>query len=282
MEHKIIVPVDFSSTSQNAYLYARELAKVFNKTIEVVHVFFGDYNHPKTTDAGSAQNIEEEIQKRLDEFIDLYPSTDDSNVLSKVIVKTRIVRGFIVKSIINISSQPDTFMVVMGSTGEHDLLDKLIGRISSEVAQKAKCPVLLVPKGAKYFTYNNILYASNYESADRWMLDKIIKFNGTFNAALHFINVSKKDKKVYFQIVENEIFETLFKDGDPSFSFNLATINYPSVMSGLFQYTVDNNIDLIVLVNQQRGIIESTLGQSITKKMALNSHTPLLVYHLPE
>ena len=39
MKRKIIVPVDFSTTARNAYLDARELAKVFNCLVEVVHAY---------------------------------------------------------------------------------------------------------------------------------------------------------------------------------------------------------------------------------------------------
>ncbi|MFT5386722.1 MAG: nucleotide-binding universal stress UspA family protein [Saprospiraceae bacterium] len=281
MKKKIIVPVDFSATSQNAYLYARELAKHYGAGIEVLHVYMGTFS-PDESGTRPSKTTKASLQEQLDDFVSLYPSSRDSNVLTDVEVSTKIIQGFTVKSIVDLSIDESTSMIVMGSTGKSEIVDRIIGRISSEVAQQAFCPVLMVPKGAKFFSYKNILYASNYESADEFMLEQILNFNKTFSATLHFIHVSTKSKSKRFDITEEQIFDTLFKEGEPIFSFNLALEKAGSVMKGLFKYAEKNKIDLIVLVNRQRGFVESALGQSMTKKMALRSQTPLLIYHIPE
>ncbi len=281
MSKKIIVPIDFSAASQNAYLYAREIAKIFNKTIEVVHINFGSYDSIDQDD--NRKSTPEFLNRLMNDFITIYPKRSEVNTLEKIATKSRVIQGLPIKSIVDISEEKDTFMIIMGSTGQSDAVDRLFGRISSEVAQKAACPVLLVPKGAKFFPIKNILYASNLDSADKSLVEKILDFNTNFTAALHFINISKKQKdRLAYEAVEDEIFDTLFKDGDPKFSFNLATIEYHSVMKGLLNYSDENNIDLIVLVNKHRKIIESTFGQSMTKKLAMRSHKPLLIYHLPQ
>jgi nucleotide-binding universal stress UspA family protein len=281
MKKKIIVPIDFSATSQNAYLYARELAKHYGSSIEIVHAYMGSFSADESS-FRPGKTTRKILQEQLDDFVRLYPSSGESNIMTDVEVSTKIIQGFTVKSIVELSIDESTLMIVMGSTGESEIVDRIIGRISSEVAQKAYCPVLLVPKGAKFFGYKNILYASNYESADEFILKQILNFNKIFSAALHFIHVSRSSKSKRFDITEEKIFEELFKDGEPSFSFNLAIEKADSVMKGLFQYGEENNIDLIVLVNRQRGFFESALGQSMTKKMALKSQTPLLIYHVPE
>lgn len=280
MKKKIIVPVDFSAASQNAYLYARELAKIYQSDLEIIHIHLGSLNTSEVPVPEFSKSAQIVLKERLDSFANIYPQESSDDTITKINVSTRLIQGITVQSIIKISSDPSTQMIVMGSTGESDMLDQMIGRISSDVAQKAFCPVLLVPKQAKFFNYKNILYASNFESVDEVALKKAIAFNTSFNASLHFVQVDTNGNNKEIGLTEDQFFEQLFKDGDPPFSFNLATIKSGSVTKGLFQYSTENNIDLLVLANRQRGFFESLLGRSLTRNMALKTTTPLLVYHL--
>ncbi len=279
MKNKIIVPVDFSMNSLNAYIYARELAVLFDARIEVVHVYQGSFDNREPMALRAGMGRKEMLQERLDDFVKLYPKEEGEGVVAtQLSVQTRLIHGFPVKSVINISKEEKVLMTVMGATGEHDAVDKFIGSVSSEVVQKAYCPVLLIPKGMKYRPFQNILYSSNYESVDQEMLERIMRFNKHFGAALHFVHVQKKKDETYDHL-ENKIFEKLFESGDPDFSFNLATIQAPSVLKGLLQYSSENNIDLIVTVNRERGFFESLFGASLTKQIALRSTVPILAYH---
>lgn len=278
MKKKIIVPVDFSMNALNAYNYARGLAKVYNARIEVVHVYQGSFNTKDPLMVQSGKSQKEVLQERLDDFVKLYPVDERADEIREISVKTRLIYGYPVNSLIHTSKEQGVAMLVMGATGEHDAVDRFLGSVSSEVVQRAYCPVLIVPKGYKYKPYKNILYSSNYESADENMLKRILSFNASFDAAIHFINVNNK-KDQQFEAVENQIYNQLFEKGDPDFSFHLASINSNSISKGLFQYANENKIDLIVMVNKQRGLLESMLGTSLTKKIALRSKYPILVYH---
>lgn len=281
MKNKIIVPVDFSMNALNAYNYARDLAKIYHADIEVVHVYRGSFDTDTPVMLKPGKGISEVLQERLDDFVKLFPNEEDGEVLTKINVKTRLIHGFPIKSIVGISREEEVLMIVMGATGEHDAVDKFIGSVSSDVVQKAYCPVLMTPKDVKFQTFNNILYSSNDESVDQEMLDRILKFNEPLGAALHFVHVEKKNKKATtYDLVEDELFDRLFKDGEPPFSFNLATIQADSVLKGLLQYSDENEIDLIVMVNRQRGFFESLFGASLTKKIALRASIPILAYHL--
>lgn len=279
MKKKIIVPVDFSANAQNAYLYARALAKIYDAEIEVVHVYMGALNISDSLVIKQGKSIAEVLQEQLDDLINLYPEEESSSdTLTKIEVSTRLIHGFTVKKLIELSKEDTTMMMVVGATGQGDVIDRMLGSVSSAVAQKAYCPVLVVPKGAKFFKLNNILFASNYESADHQMLERIITFNKPLNSVLHFIHVNEEEED--YDPVENKIFNKLFEQGEPNFAFNLACVNASSVKKGLFQYVDKNEIDLVVLVNRQRGLWESIIGASMTKNMTFRSKVPILVYHI--
>ena len=78
---------------------------------------------------------------------------------------------------------------------------------------------------------------------------------------------------------EQNVKSSLYKDGDPGLPITIETIIADDVLSGLKQYADQNAIDLVVMVNVEQGYLESLFGKSISKKMALGSKIPLMIYH---
>ena len=279
MKKKIIVPVDFSACSKNAYWYARGLAGIYGAEVEVIHAFQSQamVEEPYSSKAGKSRK--EIAMDNLFSFVQKTPK-ESGDVLTKVKVSSRLVDGGPVQVILEESQKDSTLMIVMGNTGQHSSLERLFGSVSSAVAQTADCPVLLIPNGQAFQEIKNILYASNLESVQPPMLQQMTQMANTFRAAIHFIHVRESREKEDFTKTEALIFDQLFKDGDPAFAFNMATISSDHPFKGLNQYAEENEIDLIVLANRHRTFFETVMGFSLTQKMAMHLKYPLLVYHL--
>ncbi len=281
MKRKILVPVDFSPVSHNAYCYARELAKVFNCTLELIHAYSVSYTNNTVTSLMAESGMAKTVQAKMDTFIGKYKEDELGTILTKVVINKHIKRSAAVPLIVQQSKADDVFLIVMGTTGKHELGAYMLGSVGSRVAQRAHSPVLLIPEKAKYRPFQNILYASNFESSPKSMLREIINFSNLFRSAVHFVHVKGKESGEDFQETKKEIFDQLFKGGDPAFSFNMDLVKNDSVVNGLNQYADENKIDLIVLVNKQRGFFDSLMGKSESKNMALDMKHPLMVYHYP-
>jgi nucleotide-binding universal stress UspA family protein len=257
----ILVPIDFSQCSMNAFLYAKGLA---DTAINLYPV----------------KNREAAILKKMNEFVkDNLENSENVTVLIQQKIETTAIIGLsTTQEIVALTKDEDDIaMVVIGTTGNGNMVEKMFGSISSTVAQRSHCPVVLVPQGAKFKEYENVLYASNYESADENLIDQIVDFGNVFNATTHFVHVEKND---IYETVEDTIFYKLFEKGDPTFSFNIVNIKNRSVLEGLNQYADENDVDLIVLVNRQRNYLENIFQLSLTKKMAKASKLPVMVFHL--
>ena len=68
----------------------------------------------------------------------------------------------------------------MGTMGEHMSIEKILGTISTDVSQKAHCPVLLIPPDISFTAFNDILFASDYSATEGQILEKILAFAETF------------------------------------------------------------------------------------------------------
>lgn len=266
MKNKIIVPIDFSETATNAYAYARGLAKIYNSEILLVHVEKEKRKSNKNT-----------IKYRLEKFAEDYPK-EDGTVLSEVKVKKYVFFGEAIGTIVKMAKEEEALMIVIGLKKDHPVFEKIMGSFSSVIAQQANCPVILVPEGYPFKLFRNIMYATSLDSTDPKMVKQITDFASTYLATLHFITVNKGgDENI--ELIEDQIFNQLFEKSDPPFAFNLASIKAVNIVKGINQYATENNIDLIVMVNKNRGLFTSISGESITHEMTFSLKHPMMVYH---
>jgi len=277
---KILVPTDFSKTSHDAYLFALEMAEVIGAELKVVHLYSGTFQPNRSIVFKAGMGRVEALEYHLKEFVNKVPDRDEGAINTKVKIDLEVISSIsVTNKLTKLTQDPDVWMMVMGTTGEHDVIENLVGSVSTALGQKADCPVILVPKGAKFESFKSILFASNYESADVEMLEEIIYFGNLFRSTLHFVHVAEKDDD-YENIVEDTIFEKLFEKGDPAFSFNMATVQADSIVKGLSKYADTNNNDLVVLVNRERDVLSNLMRRSITQKMGLYTKLPVMVFHI--
>ena len=275
----IIVPVDFSKVAHNAYLYAHKLAGFLNYKVKVVHVYGGELNAMELLALQAGDTPFNYLLNKLKNFVN--ENSSGGEVMTKVDVDVEILEGSVVKKIVELSNEDTTAMIIAGTEGHYNWLEQIAGSITSALAQKAHCPVILVPKGAKFKNFENMLYASDFSSADGKMIMKFIDFAKQFDSSIHFIHIEDEDD-IDFSAIEDSIFNFLFKDGDPTFSFNMVSIDGVDVIKGLNQYAEENEVDLIVLVNRHRAFVDNLLGLSTTRQLAMDTKFPLMVYHFED
>ena len=274
---KIVVPTDFSSSSHEAFLFAKGLAPYLGATIEVVHVFSGSFStqRPFTVKAGMGHR--EALLQDLQYFVKA-KGEGSVQVSADVKIDCQVIGGNTEKELLKLAKKDDTLMLVMGMTGEGASTERLFGSVSKVVSEKSNCPVLLIPRNVQFEKFRHILFASDYASVKDSFLKKAIEFSAPFKSTLHFIHVSenKEDPDVG---LEYKLFNFLFADGDPTYAFNMATIDADSVPGGLNKYIEENKVDLMIMVTHHRNFWQRLTHKSVTKAMAGISGIPLLVFH---
>ena len=275
---KIIFPTDFSASSKNAFLYAIEVAKVFDASIEVVHCFSPAFDPNQPIVVEPLEESRKFINERLKRFVNLYPDQMLGRDNKKVEISYEALMGFPVEEIVRLSKEESPFMIVMSTTGEHNLIDKIFGSVSAAVSRNAHSPVLLIPNGVAYRPIKQIMYASNYESVEEEMIKDITLFSQIFGASIHFVHVAQEKDSLI--ALEDEVFRDMFDESVPPVAFEFNTIQNNDIVEGLNEYANDKKIDLAVFVTYYRSFWSNLMHRSQTRKMALNTKLPLLVMHL--
>jgi nucleotide-binding universal stress UspA family protein len=267
---KILFPTDFSEASEASFPYARSFAEFLKRDIELVH-----YYHPVMNDlSGVDYNLAKELQDMKTEQMANFASRLDHK---DVTVTTTVQVGFPVQTLVERSKEESTTLIIMSTRGEKNALDRWLGSISSEVSVKSHCPVILVPPGTTKIGLENVVYATSHEALNEKSIRRLQNLIQQLGAAVHFCYVAPEGAQT--DTVKNEIIDILFADGEPNFSFSIHLIEDESPVEGINEYVSQNETDLIIMYNVDRGFWEGILHRSISKEMSFNSKAPLLIMH---
>ncbi|WP_445772719.1 universal stress protein [Shewanella sp.] len=137
----ILWPTDFSDTASHALRYAIEMANLYNVGIRILHVVdqpLGDENYMvlAITPEELAKTMEDAAAKQMHELL--------AQLKTDLKIETVIRRGDAVTEILAEANSDDIGMVVIASHGRTGLAHFLHDNVAEEVANKAKCPVLVV------------------------------------------------------------------------------------------------------------------------------------------
>ena len=135
----ILVPVDFSETSDRALAYAQGLAESFGARVHVLHVIPDPHSQAWSIEAtgmslGSLMETwEADAQKRLD-------GLELGDVGGERVTKV----GQPNNEIIRYAKSKNSDLIVIGTHGRGAIEHMLLGSVAEKVVRTAPCPVLTV------------------------------------------------------------------------------------------------------------------------------------------
>jgi len=140
---RILVPTDFSVTSEVALNYARAFTEAHGASLHLLHVLADPLVYPATMewypipDTNFRQDMEKGARDRLESLV----SSEDREKLHAVL-SVRWGSPFL--EIIRYAKTENVDLIVMGSHGLGPLGHMLMGSVAEKVVRKAPCPVLTV------------------------------------------------------------------------------------------------------------------------------------------
>lgn len=274
MLHSIVAPTDFSEIAFNALAYAKSIAAIQGAGLTLAHV----HQSPSITagpfPAPASMEDLEWKNAQLDSLLGrpVYTNGFDSG---RVPLRKELLIGPVVEEIRRLSELPDTDMIVMGSTGKTNLLNRLFGSVSSEVARRAYCPVLLVPAEARFRGFKHIIFAGNYEPHEERVLPRLLSFARRFDSRVQYVHVNTNAGEQYLvtKIPLLPVGEHLQNVSE------LTTIESADVLEGLLRYATEQKADLIAMSTTQRSFMEALFHRSLTRQAVLHIQIPLLIMH---
>lgn len=147
---RILMPTDFSSSSENAMRYAVSFAKEYNAELIVLHVVQEPHRLRRVTQKSAEEKIDKIIaaeigvvKKAMEQFV--------KDFGEEFKVKKLIKSGIPVVEIVESAKEENVDLIVMGTHGQTGTRHALIGSVAERVVRNAVCPVFTVkPLGFKF------------------------------------------------------------------------------------------------------------------------------------
>lgn len=146
----VLVPTDFSETSDVALKYGKAFAAAFGATLHVVHIIEEPYGQPWAVEAYgfSLAALQDEWIKeakgRMEKIL-----TDEERTSLKAVTTT--VLGHPVMEIQRYAKDNNIDLIVMGTHGRGPLGHVVMGSVAERLVRKSPCPVLTVRSEEREF-----------------------------------------------------------------------------------------------------------------------------------
>jgi nucleotide-binding universal stress UspA family protein len=277
--NNIVLATDFSASSINAYNYARHLAQHFGATLTIAHVYDMPIS-PETLDylavMPSRSDLERAVQERMSNFL----GSHDGKVTTHIRIKTKALLGMGVPedTLVEHSENPLCDLLILGTKGGGNWIDKLLGTVAIQVMTKAHCPVLIVPIKAEYKGINQALYATSADSNSEKDVRMAVDFAQYFATKLHFIHVEGVLEDPQSDAT-HALFKCVLAQKGLFAPYSIESIAATTVSEGINDYCQRNDMDLMIAVTHHRRFWDNLIHYSVTQELAWHTHLPILCLH---
>lgn len=274
---KILFPTDFSDVSNNAFIYALQLARHLQAEVVTLHVYempIVDYIDVPAYLLEIYDTVELANFENYKSHIPVLRNIAAENNLSDVPISNVLMDGDLLANISEIIRRDGIGYVVMGTKGASGVKETFLGTATASVIGEVDAVVLAIPQHATYKPIREIVFTTRFRDKDQASLRKLLEIARSFEANIQCLHVKTPDTDVKEVVVAN--WKLLFKSESVQFHI----VEHPDVEQALFDFISFQNPDVLAIMHHKRGFFESLFSSSLTKKLAFHSTIPVLA--LPE
>lgn len=273
----ILVPIDFSKSSEYASKVASKIALKSKSKIFLLHIV----EIPSGgADMGSRSNFSipesmfylRKIRDRILEFkSQFFSENQDVNYV------VRVQNPY--EGIIAYAEKINTDLIVMGSKGHSDFEEIFIGSNTEKVVRKSTKPVLVVKKENFNFNLKNIVFASDFKNKNqKEVIKKLIDFAFIFKSKIHLLKIITPSNFESTSEATEGIKEFVKEFGLTK--KNISVYNDVSVEKGILNYSREIKSDLIALSTHGRSGLSHLFSASVTKNLSKSALKPMLTFRV--
>ena len=254
---KILVPVDFSPASVNAFDHALSIAKNSGKSLLLLYMIQLPENASVSDYLFERSQLEYEIRKMIDKAF-----LKRVNAVDRSIIKTSIRGAYnFADKLLGIAESEccDTLIIPVGSD------QGLASNLGGDVHKLIHCrnsSVWVVPFISKSKQVKKILYATDLYRKDISEMKELRKLAESYKAEV-----------IAFHLGEQQSFQ------EKNMNHNLSSLlnKGNDLINALKNTARKSNADMIVMLKKERDLLESVFSQNYISKLALQTDIPLFI-----
>ena len=249
----ILVPIDFTSVSENAVNHAENLARSISAGLHLLHVV-------------AKSSMIDDADARMQAYVALV-----TDRFPKLQVKYSVVKGTIFDEIGETAVNVDASIIVMGTHGMRGL-QFLVGSNALRIVSSSETPIVIVQdRGIKQEGYDDIVVPLDLHKETKQKLAIVVRMAKYFNSRVHLIAPHETDEYLNNTLTRNLSYaaQLMEKEGIEHTS-RIADKQHGSFDEALIHYAVVNEADLIAIMNLRENSLAGLRGGGYTQKIITN------------
>lgn len=274
---RILLPIDFSETSENAFVYALEMAKLFKAKLVLLHTFELPIVDSQSMPINYSVMYESIELSNFEHFKQMMPKLHkiaEERNLGAIEMSHILMDGDLLISIKKVIEQESIDFVVMGTKGATGWFDSIIGTNTGSVISNVSVPVLSVPIESKYDKVETIAFTTRFRKKDIEALVKVLLFAKKIHAKVKCLYVKTSDSDVSEETIKR--WESHFEEEE-----NLKIFIIPSddVKETIEDFIMTQDIDILSMLTYKRNFFVKLFTNTTTQELSYHLKTPILAFH---
>lgn len=271
----ILIPLDFSELSEQAFLMANLLKDKMDVTIHLLHVIEANdvvlTDHPDLSEAIDLTAFHEEEKASKAYFEKLQASYPYFQTHTKI--------GLLTDQIRLATQELGIDLVIMSTHGADGFMERISGSEAQHVARFLQVPVITLRPNTPILPLNNILFVADFEMFGKGIqINMIKKLAAAFDSTIHLLQILKDEDLAYVDEIEAQMKFFAEEHGLEKFETHLYRDN--KITNGIKNFNQEANMDLVCIrTHGRRGISHLWFG-SIAERLVNHCLKPLLTFHL--
>jgi len=259
---KILVPIDFSATSEHAFLYALKFANTMNVSIACIHAY--DENEDEAS-----------ILTQIDSF--KIKNITESETVS---IDFAHIQSSLTKAVQEYLKENKVSLILMGTQGAKGF-NKLMGvSHTTDLLSQFTTPFLIIPENYQYKQMDYIMWASDFKFIDDDdAIDILIEIAKNFDAEVRIAHVhTSKKHGTQAEHLERSREKYLFENEKVKYSFK--RILHSGISEGIQYYLkLKGDNDMLCLIRREHGFMSKLFRKDHALEFASSPDIPLLILH---
>ena len=274
----ILFPTDFSENALHAAQYAAMIAKRLDAEMVLLHSYsmpipmISEYQLTYDAESYVLQNGKE-AEKNLELFT--AKLIDKANIPPPQITQM-VEYGLVSDIIIDTAKKINADLIVMGTMGASNIIDRWIGTNAEIVMESAECPVWIIPENTPLNIPHLIMYAADFKEDEFLATHKILDIAKPLGATCKVVHIHE-----YFEMNVNQTIQEKVSDLEAEFENDDITfkdINREDIVEGLETYINTHKPDVLALGVYEKSFLSKIFDSSISKHFVLEAKLPMLIF----
>lgn len=260
MQHRILVPIDFTPVSDTAIEHSFIVGKAFKSMVNLVHVI-GHKKH--ISEARLRMNA---LMKKL--------SPDYPYELSCTI---RI--GNIFEDIDDVAVEQQSDLIIMGTHGLRGMQFLTGGRALKIVTNTATPVIITQERGIRETGYDDIVVPLDLHQDTKQKLSIVAEVAMYFKGRVHLFSPGETDEFLRNQLLRNIAYaKEYFQERGIEYTVEISDHNSSAFVKDVVRYAAAIKADLISIMNLHEKSLMGIIGQTYEQQIITNeAQIPVLI-----